>query len=141
MVSFARNCHPVSEYKPLRARRVPTSIVAKVSAGKRADVPFTILNVSLTGAKLEGPLALKLHQIISIKFESESKSVAIEAEVVRVDTPDLIVDQIAARFVDPSPEARDVMSEIVKRALDAVDEPDPGQTDNLPILGDDVKPL
>lgn len=128
----------MSELKPVRARRVQTSIVARVSAGKRADVRFTILNVSVTGAKLEGPLALKLHQRISIKFESGDLSAEVEAEIVRVDTPDLLIDQIAARFVDPSSEARDVLRQIIDRAVEAANAPDPDRTDQLPILGDEV---
>jgi c-di-GMP-binding flagellar brake protein YcgR len=125
----------VTEFTSVRAQRVATAIVATVSAGKRAAVRFTILNISVTGAKLEGPLALKLHQRISIRFQSDATCVELEAEVVRVDTPDLMVDQIAVRFIDPSSDARDAIGEIVKRAVDAADQPDPGQTDKLPIIG------
>lgn len=102
-----------------RAQRVPTSIVATVSAGKRVAVPFTIHNLSVTGAKLEGPLALARGERIKVVFECEGERVELVAEVVRVDSEDLMTDQIAARFISPSDEAQSVIQHLVTKMLDA----------------------
>lgn len=103
--------------EPTRAQRVPTSIVATVTAGKRS-VPFTIENISVSGAKLEGPLSLKKGEHIIILFEAEGHSVRLTAEVMRVESPDLMTDQIAARFIDPSPADREVIQHLVTKLLD-----------------------
>jgi hypothetical protein len=103
--------------EPTRAQRVPTSIVATVTAGKRCE-PFSIENISVSGAKLEGPLSLKKGEHITILFEAEGHSVRLAAEVMRVETPDLMTDQIAARFIDPSPADREVIQHLVNKLLD-----------------------
>lgn len=102
-----------------RARRIATSIVATVSAGKRSAVPFTIHNLSVTGAKLEGPLALARGERIRVVFECEGERVELVAEVVRVDSEDLMTDQIAARFSSPTDEAQSVILRLVNKMLDA----------------------
>ncbi len=104
-----------------RAQRVHTSIVATVTAGKRS-VPFTIENISVSGAKLEGPLSLKQGEHIIILFEAAGHSVQLTAEVMRVETPDLMTDQIAARFIDPSAADREVIQHLVNKLLDEQDE-------------------
>lgn len=114
---------PSSDDELARAQRVHTSIVATVTAGKRS-VPFTIENISVSGAKLEGPLSLKKGEHIVILFEAEGHSVQLTAEVMRVETPDLMTDQIAARFIDPSPDDREVIQHLVKKLLDEQDEGD-----------------
>ena len=111
----------MTKYDPVRAKRVPTQIVATVTAGKRTGVKFTILNVSITGAKLEGPLALNKGEQIKIRFQSEGKSIEVVAEVVRVDTEDLLSDQIAARFLDLTPDAHAAIQEIVDEHLAELD--------------------
>ena len=108
--------------EPTRAQRVPTSIVATVTAGKRSGVRFRIENISITGAKLEGPLTIGKGERIGILFEAEGTSVQLTAEVVRVDSPDLMTDQIAARFIDPSPEAQAAIETLVNKILDEQDE-------------------
>ncbi len=107
-----------SEFDPPRAPRVPTSIVATVTAGKRLGVRFTIENISITGAKLEGPLTLAKGERIMILFTAEGHSVQLAAEVVRVETADLMTDQIAARFIDPSDETKEAIQALVNKLLD-----------------------
>ncbi|MBA3458948.1 MAG: PilZ domain-containing protein [Deltaproteobacteria bacterium] len=109
---------PPPDDEPTRAQRVPTSIVATVTAGKRSGVRFRIENISITGAKLEGPLTLGKGEKIGILFEAEGTSVQLVAEIVRVDSPDLMTDQIAARFVDPSPEAQQTIETLVNKLLE-----------------------
>jgi len=109
----------MSTYDPVRAPRVPTSIVATVTAGKRSGVIFRILNVSVTGAKLEGPLSLALKDKIKIRFDWEGTSVELAAEVVRVDSPDLMTDQIAAHFIEMPPETQAAIEALVARMLEA----------------------
>jgi hypothetical protein len=120
-----------STFDPPRAPRVPTAIIAIVTAGKRSGVHFTILNVSITGAKLEGPLSLALKETIKIRFEWEGTAVELAAEVVRVDSPDLMTDQIAARFIDVPEEAKAAIQDLVGRLLDAAgDEPEQDEDDD-----------
>jgi len=109
----------MSTFDPVRAPRVPTSIVATVTAGKRTGVIFRILNVSVTGAKLEGPLSLALKDKIKIRFDWEGTSVELAAEVVRVDSPDLMTDQIAACFIETPPETQTAIQDLVARLLEA----------------------
>ncbi len=110
------------EFELPRAPRVPTSIVATVTAGKRAGVRFTIENISTTGAKLEGELTLAMGERISILFTADGQSVQLAAEVVRVETHDLMSDQIAARFIDPSPEDKEAIQRLVSKLLDEQDD-------------------
>jgi len=119
----------MSTYDPVRAPRVPTSIVATVTAGKRTGVIFRILNVSVTGAKLEGPLSLALKDRIKIRFEWEGTAVELAAEVVRVDSPDLMTDQIAACFVDVPEETQAAIQELIARLLEAEGNEPPEQDD------------
>ncbi len=107
-----------AEFDPPRAPRVPTSILATVTAGKRTGVRFTIENISITGAKLEGPLTLARGERIGILFTAAGHSVQLSAEVVRVETADLMTDQIAARFIDPTPEDKEAIQALVNKLLD-----------------------
>ena len=66
--------------------------------------PFTIDNLSVGGARLIGSIALRKGQKIDIELELDTGSVKVTGEVVRVDTPDLMEDQIAVRFLDPPPD-------------------------------------
>jgi PilZ domain len=109
-----------------------------VGAGRRSDVPFRVLNLSVTGAKLEGPLALRLHEKIRIKLTIEEKSVELEAEIVRVNTADLMTDQIAARFLQPSAEAVNLLQHIVDQALYVdIDDVKHQETAKLPVVAKD----
>jgi hypothetical protein len=104
--------------------RVDTNTRATVTKGTR-KVPFTINNLSLGGARLVGPLALQKGQRIEITLELDSGTVSVIGEVVRVDTPDLMDDQIAVRFLEPSPEARAAVRDVVMRTLK-----EPGDADD-----------
>jgi hypothetical protein len=79
--------------------------------------PFTIDNLSVSGARLIGGIALRKGQQIDIELELETGPVKVTGEVVRVDTPDLMEDQIAVRFLDPAPEARAAIRGVVSRRL------------------------
>lgn len=96
--------------------RVDTNTRATVTKGTK-QVPFTIDNLSLGGARLIGELAVKRGQKIEITLELDSGSVAVVGEVVRVDTPDLITDQIAVRFIEATDEARAAIRDVVMRTL------------------------
>jgi hypothetical protein len=100
-----------------RAPRVDTSIKATVTAGKRT-VPFVIDSLSTTGARLIGPLALALNEKLGIVFAADETRVEVTAEVVRVDTADLMTDQIAVRFIDLASDTQDVLRALVERALE-----------------------
>ncbi len=107
-----------------RAPRAATSTRATVSDGRRAAT-FTIDSLSISGARLLGALALKLGDRVNIVLHVESGPVRVVGEVVRVDTPDLMTDQIAVRFVDPSPESRAAIRDVVRQSLEQADEQDP----------------
>ena len=96
--------------------RVDTNTRATVTKGNK-KLPFTIDNLSLGGARLIGELALQKGQKIDITLELDSGMVDVVGEVVRVDTPDLMTDQIAVRFLDPTPEAKAAIRDVVMRTL------------------------
>jgi hypothetical protein len=93
-----------------------TNTRATVWFGSRA-APFTIDNLSLGGARLIGTMALRLGQRIDVEFDLDAGPVKVTGEVVRVDTPDLLEDQIAIRFVDLEADVRTAIRETVARKL------------------------
>jgi hypothetical protein len=117
----------VAEQPPSSNRahpRVETNTRATVTKGTK-QVPFTIDNLSLGGARLIGELALQKGQKVEITLELDSGRVSVVGEVVRVDTPDLMTDQIAVRFIDPTPEAKAAIRDVVMRTLK-----EPGDSDD-----------
>ena len=84
--------------------------------GSRA-AQFTIDNLSLGGARLVGSMALRLGQQIDIEFEVDTGPIKVTGQVVRVDTPDLIEDQIAVRFLELDPDVRVAIRDTVMRQL------------------------
>lgn len=108
----------VPEYTPKRAPRVDVHLKAVVTAGPKRSVPFTIDSMSVTGARLTGPLALVLGQVLSVTFTASGHSVTIEVEVVRVDTADLLNDQVAVRFIKVPDHAKDAIEEFVRHRLE-----------------------
>ena len=100
-----------------RAPRVDTSIKATVTSGKRT-VPFVIDSLSTSGARLIGPLALAMKETVAVVFQADEHRIDVAAQVVRVDTADLMTDQIAVRFLDPSAETQAVLRMLVERSLD-----------------------
>jgi hypothetical protein len=109
----------VAETTPPNTRadpRIETNTRATVSKGTR-KVPFVIDNLSLGGARLIGELALQKGQKIDITLELDTGMVDVIGEVVRVDTPDLMTDQIAVRFIEPSEAAQAAIKEVVMRTL------------------------
>ena len=111
----------------MRATRIVKSIKATVATGKRAAVPFTIENISVTGAKMQGQLTLKLKDRITIVFFDESERIEVQADVVRVDTADLLSDEIAVQFVTPSEEVTAKIAALVDKARDSEIEVDSDQ--------------
>lgn len=111
----------------MRATRIVKSVEATVAMGKRAPVAFTIENISVSGAKMQGPLTLKLKDRITIVFFAERERIEVQADVVRVDTADLLNDEIAVQFVTPSDEVTAKIAAMIDKALDKeieVDSPD-----------------
>ncbi|HSN26593.1 MAG TPA: PilZ domain-containing protein [Kofleriaceae bacterium] len=92
---------PTERYEKKRSgRRAVVQLPAVVVAGSRR-VTFVIDNLSSSGARLAGALALELGQRIAMSFVVDGVTLELAAEIVRVHTPDLLTDQIAVRFVDP----------------------------------------
>ena len=134
----------VPEYTPKRAPRVDANLKAVVTAGPKRSVPFTIDSMSVTGARLTGPLALVLGQVMSVTFTASGHSVTIEVEVVRVDTADLLNDQVAVRFIKVPNEAKDAIDDFVRQRLEeekaaASAPPDPETTQQLAALEPDAE--
>ena len=102
----------------MRATRIVKSIEATVAIGKRAPVSFTIENISITGAKMQGALTLKLKDRITIVFFDDKDRIEVQADVVRVDTADLLNDEIAVQFVTPGDEVTAKIAALVDKALD-----------------------
>lgn len=88
-----------------------------MTAGPKRSVPFTIDSMSVTGARLTGPLTLAKGQALSVTFTANERSVTIEVEVVRVDTADLLTDQIAVRYLAVPDDAKDAIEEFVRQRL------------------------
>lgn len=74
--------------------------------------------MSVTGARLTGPLTLAKGQKLSVTFTAEGSSVTIEVEVVRVDTADLMNDQVAVHFINVPDDAKAPIEEFVRRRLE-----------------------
>ena len=134
----------VPEYTPKRAPRVDANLKAVVTAGPKRSVPFTIDSMSVTGARLTGPLALVLAQVVSVTFTASGHSVTIDVEVVRVDTADLLNDQVAVRFIKVPDDAKDAIQEFVRRRLEqdehaAAAPPDPDTTQPLAPIDPDAE--
>lgn len=111
----------------MRATRIVKSIEATVAIGKRAPVAFTIENISITGAKMQGAMTLKLKDRITIVFFDDKERIEVQADVVRVDTADLMNDEIAVQFVTPSDEVTTKIAALVDKALDKEIEVDSDQ--------------
>ena len=111
----------------MRATRIVKSIEATVAIGQRAPGAFTIENISITGAKMQGAMTLKLKDRITIVFFDDKERIEVQADVVRVDTADLMNDEIAVQFVTPSDEVTTKIAALVDKALDKEIEVDSDQ--------------
>jgi hypothetical protein len=99
-MSKPRSGQPTAVLTEKRAEpRIDTSISATVVFGKRR-VPFTIDNLSASGARLNGPLPLARGDKVRLIIAFDQTSLETLAEVVRVHSADLVSDQVAVRFVD-----------------------------------------
>jgi len=97
---------PTVRYDPNRrsSSRAEVQLPASVEAGRRR-VAFMIENLSVGGARLSGSLPLTLGEHIVISFVLDGVPLVVTAEVVRIHTEDLLTDQVAVEFVEPSPVA------------------------------------
>jgi hypothetical protein len=116
--------------------RIETSLSATVITAKRS-VPFTIDNLSASGARLIGPLPLTMGERVRITLAFDKRSLELMAEVVRVHSPDLLTDQVAVRFVELSLTAEASLRSLVIRTLqpgaDGSDVDDERVTGRLPM--------
>jgi hypothetical protein len=119
--------------------RVVTNTRAYIVSGSR-HTKFTIDNLSVGGARLIGTLALRLGQRIHVVLDLDIGLVEVDAEVVRVDTPDLLEDQIAIRFVDATPEVRTALREVVARVLERQVEAEQKAEEDEPEMSMSVEP-
>lgn len=93
-------------------------LTARVDTDKRNEA-FEIHALSLEGAEMMGPLVLALGQRIRIALASAGESVEILADVVRVNSTDLLHDCIAVRFVAPSAAAGSVITRLMSERCTA----------------------
>jgi hypothetical protein len=94
--------------------RIETSLSATVISGKR-HVPFSIDNLSASGARLIGPLPLGIGDKIRLVLAFERGKLETIAEVVRVHSADLLTDQVAVRFIDLPTETEAAIRVLVLR--------------------------
>lgn len=87
-------------------------LTARVDADKRNEA-FEIHALSLDGAEMTGPLVLAVGQRIRIALASAGESVEVLADVVRVNSTDLLHDGITVQFVAPSPAAGSVITRLM----------------------------
>lgn len=69
-------------------------------------------------------MALRLGQQVDIELDLDTGPIKVTGEVVRVDTPDLLEDQIAVRFVNTAPEVKTAIRDVVARQLAAAEDDD-----------------
>lgn len=123
------------------APRIATSLAASVTAGRRT-IALTVENLSVTGARLVGPMPMTVGQRLRITFALEGVSVDVLADVVRVQTPNLLTDRVAVHFVDMCARSRAAIAALVARALGAGpaarDGDDDGGTGRVPWSASEV---
>jgi hypothetical protein len=114
---------------------VATALAATVIAGKRM-IDFTVENLSVTGARLVGPMPMTVGQRLRVTFSLDGVSVDVLADVVRVQSPNLLTDRAAVRFVDVCAHARAAIAALVANGLGtgiaANDLDDEGGTGRVP---------
>lgn len=98
------------------APRVATSLAATITAGRR-KIELTVENLSVTGARLVGPMPMTVGQRLRVTFVLDGVSVDVLADVVRVQSPNLLTDRAAVRFVDVCPRSRAAIAALVANAL------------------------
>lgn len=91
---------------------------AIVLARHNDGVAFTIESISVSGARLAGPLALDVGERVHLLFEMDGHPVEVTGEVVRVDRQDLASDHIAVRFIEVAEDTRALIRDLVVRTLD-----------------------
>src|SRR5690606_19486348 len=74
-------------------------------------------NLSVTGARLVGPMPMTVGQRLRVTFALDGVSVDVLADVVRVQSPNLLTDRAAVRFVDVCARSRSAIAALVARAL------------------------
>jgi hypothetical protein len=92
-----------------------------VLARANAGVPCRIESISLGGARLAGQLTLSDNESVQILFEIDGRPLDVRAEVIRVVERSFDRDVVLVRFVDLPPSARDLIREMVRRAIELAD--------------------
>lgn len=115
--------------------RVEAAPSAIVTAGRRR-VAFRVDDLSTGGARLSGALTLVLGQRITISLMFDDLVVEADAEVVRVQTTDLVTDQVAVRFLAvPLP-----FYEAIDRYVSTLLDDDQRTTDSIPRISPSIAP-
>jgi len=89
-----------------------------VLARHNVGVAVTLESVSIGGARFVGPLSLETAEEIQILFEIDGHLFEVRAEVVRIESRDMVRDRVAVRFVELTPEARELLHGLVEQTLD-----------------------
>lgn len=101
--------------EPQGGQRREASLSAMVTAGKRR-VSFKINELSTTGARLVGPLPLAEGDGLTVTLTLGDDSIDVIAEVVRVQTADLLSDEVAVQFLALSRDGAAALEALVQRS-------------------------
>ncbi len=97
--------------------RIEVSTTAVVLARHNDGVTMTIESLSVSGARMVGPLTVAVDEPLQILFELDGRPIDVRAEVVRVEPRDTATDRVSVRFVEVQPAAHDAIYEIVRQRL------------------------
>jgi hypothetical protein len=98
--------------------RAEVSASAIVLTRHNRGVAVTIDSLSISGARLAGPLTVDRGEVLSILFEIDGHPIEVSGEVIRVESRDLLFDHFSVRFGALSPEARTLIGHLVRDTLD-----------------------
>src|SRR5258705_3238528 len=91
------------------APRVDVCTTAVVLARHNDGIAFTIESLSISGARMVGPLTLDRGERVTIMFEAAGHPIEVRGEVVRVERQTISDDRVAIRLVELSDETRDAI--------------------------------
>lgn len=98
--------------------RINVAASAMLLVRHNPGVAFSIESISVSGARLVGPLTLEVGERVQLLFELEGVPIDVEGEVVRVERPDIMTDRVAVAFRNLSATTRALIYELVQRSLD-----------------------
>jgi hypothetical protein len=104
-----------------RHQRAAVSTTAVVLARANDGVSARIESISIGGARLSGRLTLSDREAMQVLFEVDGHPLDVKAEVIRVVDRTFDRDVVLVRFIDLADNARELIREIVRRALEAAD--------------------